>query len=166
MPWLQWIRSLIVSTLKSSLFSTMAADSGHARANRPAQTSSDSHNNKKVRPKATATTGSMVAKILNALKGSVCLVKGLIRLDHNPKAPNWEGQQLPTFEKSQRANLCQSSAATVALWLRWGVTYDHTPMCFFGKGISHQIHAVNTTQMEKYHAVSNNNTLKNVLMRC
>lgn len=138
MPWLQWIRSLIVSTLKSSLFSTMAADSGHARANRPAQTSSDSHNNKKDHPKATATTGSMVAKILNALEGSVCLVKGLIRLDHHPKAPNWDGQQLPTFEKSQRANLCQSSAATV----------------------SHQIHAVNTTQMEKYHAVSNNNTLK------
>lgn len=137
----------------------MAADSGHARANRLAQTSSDGHNYKKVRSKATATTGSTVDKILNALEGSVCLVKGLIRLDHHPKASNWDGQQLPTFGKTQRGNLCQSSAATVALWLRWGVTYDHTHVVFFGKGISHQIHAVNTIQTEKYNAVNNNNKM-------
>lgn len=79
----------------------MAADSGHARANRPAQTSSDSHNNKKDRPKATATTGSMVAKILNALEGSVCLVKGLIRLDHHPKAPTETGSSCPLLRKAK-----------------------------------------------------------------
>lgn len=56
---------------------------------------------------------------------------GLIKLAHNPKAPEWDEQQLSTFEEADwAAERRQSSIATAAFNLRLVMMYNWTTLCF------------------------------------